>query len=316
MINLKSVVDGFRVIILGFIQNIMVAITMMAVVRPPVYEGDEDKTFHAKILYGVLIGYHLIMAVVRYVSLFVTKKLRSKMTFFMMFSVFLISFICQNWVYVADLKPMTRTQEQIHFYVWLWLEVSLFYGSIFGGALYSLMCAIGTRQVEITSPQSEKRGEQDFLDMEMLMLDMFNLIFSPTFTFSLLKGLTNSFEGGHLAYQGVVTFANFLSILQILFFMVGFFVTRASESRRSFYLHWATDVTHVSIWISLVWIPCLTLTTLVIAMWVQGHAENTLLYHALVQLGTILWFLADFRGPLRDTYEEYLRTKNAALAIR
>ncbi len=212
-INLKSVVDGFRVIILGFIQNIMVLITMVAVVRPPVYEGDEEKTNHAKILYGVLIGYHLIMAVVRYLSLFVTKKLRSKMTLFMMFSVFLISFICQNWVYVADLTPMTRTQEQINFYVWLWLEVSLFYGSIFGGALYSLMCALGIRQVEITSPQSEKRGEQDFLDMEMLMLDMFNLIFSPTFTFLLLKGLTNSFEGGHLDYQGVVTFANFLSIL-------------------------------------------------------------------------------------------------------
>ncbi len=43
-INLKSVVDGFRVIILGLIQNIIVAITMIAVVRPPVYEGDEQKT--------------------------------------------------------------------------------------------------------------------------------------------------------------------------------------------------------------------------------------------------------------------------------
>ena len=212
-INLKSVVDGFRVIILGFIQNIIIAITMAAVVRPPVYEGDEEKTRNAKILYGVLIGYHLLMAVVRFSSLFVTKKLRSKMTFFMMISVFLISCICQNWVYVADLTPMTRTQEQIHFYVWLWLEVSFFYGSIFGGALFSFMSAIGTRQVEITSPLSEKRGEQDFLDMEMLLLDMFNLIFSPTFTFLLLKGLTDSFEGGHLEYQGVVTFANFLSIL-------------------------------------------------------------------------------------------------------
>ncbi len=212
-IPLESQLSGFRVIILGFIQNIMVVITMAVAVRPPVYEGDEDKTRDAIILYALLIAYHLIMAVLRYLSFFVTKCFRNLITIIMLVSVFFIAIICQYWVYVTDLTPMTRTPEQQDFYVWLWIEVSLFYGSIFGGALYAFMCAIGTRQVEITSDQEEMRGDQDFLEMEMLMLDMFNLIFSPTFIFCLLKDLIDSFEGGHLAYEWAVTISNILSFL-------------------------------------------------------------------------------------------------------
>ena len=44
MINLRSVVNGFRVILLGFVQNFVLALTMAIVVRPPIYEDDEELT--------------------------------------------------------------------------------------------------------------------------------------------------------------------------------------------------------------------------------------------------------------------------------
>lgn len=94
MINLRSVVNGFRVILLGFVQNIVMALTMAIVVRPPIYEDDIELTTQAKRLYYLLITYHIIMAIVRYCSLFLFKELRSKMTLFMMISVFIVSNIC------------------------------------------------------------------------------------------------------------------------------------------------------------------------------------------------------------------------------
>ena len=81
------------------------------------------------------------MAIVRYCSLFLFKELRSKMTLFMMISVFLVSSICQDWVYKEEIDSFTKTDEQRQFYIWLWIEVSLFYGSILGGALYILLCS-------------------------------------------------------------------------------------------------------------------------------------------------------------------------------
>ncbi len=72
---------------------------------------------------------------------------------------------------------------------------------------------------------------------------------------------------------------------------------------------------NVSIWLSLVWIPCVTLVILAVAMKHQG-LEHTLLYHALVQAGTIIWFFWCFRKPVKKHYEEISETREAIDAIR
>ena len=95
----------------------------------------------ALLLYITLILYHLLMAYVRFASLFLTQSLRNKMTFFMMGSIVLISLICQNWVYLEDVDAVTRTDKQRQFYIWLWIEICFFYCSIFCSAVYMFLCA-------------------------------------------------------------------------------------------------------------------------------------------------------------------------------
>ena len=112
MLNLKSVTDGFRVIYLGFIQNIAIVLTMVLCVRPPTYQDDQRKTTMALLLYIILIFYHLLMAYVRFVSLYLNESWRNKMTICMMISILLISSICQNWVYLEDIDALTRTDKQ------------------------------------------------------------------------------------------------------------------------------------------------------------------------------------------------------------
>ena len=99
------------------------------------------------------------MAIVWYCSLFHFKELHSKMTFFMMISVFLISHIYQTWVYKEEIDTFTKTDEQRQFYIWLWIEVLLFYGSILGGALYILLCTCCSRQVHVYNELQAKSGE-------------------------------------------------------------------------------------------------------------------------------------------------------------
>ena len=81
-----------------------------------------------------------------------------------MISVFLVSSICQDWVYKEEIDSFTKTDEQRQFYIWLWIEVSLFYGSILGGALYILLCSCFQRQIQVQNTLQATKGEQDFLD--------------------------------------------------------------------------------------------------------------------------------------------------------
>ena len=73
-------------------------------VRPPEYPGNEEMTSKAKWVYGGLICIHLLLAVVRFCSMFVTNKLRDKQSIFMLLSVFVITYLCQNWVYFGALE--------------------------------------------------------------------------------------------------------------------------------------------------------------------------------------------------------------------
>ena len=78
MLNLISNIDGFKVVIGGFVQNLAIVLTLAIAVRPPVYEGDEDKTSDARWVYALLILFHFVLAVVRYASMFMTNALRDK----------------------------------------------------------------------------------------------------------------------------------------------------------------------------------------------------------------------------------------------
>ena len=93
MLNLISVIDGFKVVIGGFVQNLAIVLTLAIAVRPPVYEGDADRTNDARWVYALLIIFHLVLALVRYFSMFVTNALRDKQTIFMLISVIFVTYL-------------------------------------------------------------------------------------------------------------------------------------------------------------------------------------------------------------------------------
>lgn len=152
MLNLISVIDGFKVVIGGHIQNLCVVLALAIAVRPPEYPGNEEMTSKAKWVYGGLICFHLLLAVVRFCSMFVTNKLRDKQSIFMLLSVFVITYLCQNWVYFGALEFDSSTKEGREFLMWLWIEVLLFYSTIVSGFVYTFISGFTPVCLKVHSP--------------------------------------------------------------------------------------------------------------------------------------------------------------------
>ena len=100
MLYLKSSVDGFKVILGGFCLNLVIFLTLVTAIRPPEYP-DEDRTIQARNLYIMLVIYHLSFTVIKYLSdIIYPKFFRDKSAIIMIFAVALLTYLCQDWLYL------------------------------------------------------------------------------------------------------------------------------------------------------------------------------------------------------------------------
>ena len=190
MIFLKNTIDGFKLVIGGFVMNIVLTIAMLCAVRPPTYDDDEARTTEALWTYVYLIFYHLILATIRYWNIFGSNYWRGNITLWMMFAVITQVLLCQRWIYNydddTDYNQMNSRQKAWH--VWCWVEVAYFYSTIIGAALFTLIRSWFPMIMRIQGPLLVDDVENsDFLDVESLMIDLFNMIAAP-FIISLMLG--------------------------------------------------------------------------------------------------------------------------------
>jgi hypothetical protein len=139
MIFLKNSIEGFNLIVGGFLQHLILMLALIICVRPPSYE-DEQRTKEAKYVYIFLIFYHLALGVSRYWSLFISNKLRATITMIMLASVVVTILLCQRWIYVdLEAELELKTKKQIDWYVWCWIELAFFYSTMFGAAIFTMI---------------------------------------------------------------------------------------------------------------------------------------------------------------------------------
>ena len=107
MLNLKSSVDGFKVVLGGYLLNLVVFLTLVIAVRPPEYPT-EERTNEAKLLYGFLIVYHFAFAVIKYLVLNIAPKgFRNKFALIMICAISLLIYLCHSWLYQPG-APRTK----------------------------------------------------------------------------------------------------------------------------------------------------------------------------------------------------------------
>ncbi len=143
----------------------------------------------------------------------------------------------------------------------------------------------------------------DYLDSQMMMLDLFNLMFSPAIVTYFLNIVVFTYFESYLNDKAALDIVNWLSLAQFFFYTLGFFVTRASETRSTFYMKVMSEITYAAMIISTVVIPILILIFLCWTMLTSQKVTDLLVYCSLAQLGTIIWVLIDFREPFASSYE-------------
>ena len=108
MLNLRSVVDGFKVIIGSFLIHIAALLAMAIAVRPADYPEDVDRTERAKTTYIYLMVLHAALAVVKYIKMFMNDHVNILSPVFMLIEVVVMTDLCGNWVFIKDKVATTR----------------------------------------------------------------------------------------------------------------------------------------------------------------------------------------------------------------
>lgn len=255
MINAKHIIDGFKIIIGGFMLNLCMFLTLIISVRPPDFE-DEELTRSAKIIFGSLIPYHLILGFVRYWSMFFGNELRAVISMVMLLVVIVITTISQQWVYPTDFDPMTLNESQCHFYGWMKIEVAFFYSTLVSACLYIFINTMISVKLRFESDYTggESDVDVDFLDVHSILIDMFSMIVaSPSINMFLSSGVAPHCIA--LESVGDLTTVNWISLVQIGFFVIGLFLGRGSIYSRPFTLKIMPSIGFWAMIISMIGLP-------------------------------------------------------------
>ena len=99
MLNLKSVIDGFKVVIGNWMVHIAALLTMIIFVRPEEYNDDHGRSDRAMGIYIALIIMHIVLALVKFIKMFVTDEISIITPVFMLLVVIMTIYMCEDWFF-------------------------------------------------------------------------------------------------------------------------------------------------------------------------------------------------------------------------
>ena len=298
MLFLKNAIDGFKLVIGSFVIHCVFILTMVIALRPPKYE-DEERTNEALGIYIFLIFYHLALGGVRYWNLFLSNQFRANITIWMMLTVVVIILLCQRWIYI-DLEVLVlETKNQREWYVWCWIELAFFYSTIIGAAILTFIRSWFPIALRIEPPLLVADNEHvDFLDVESLTIDLFNMIAAP-FIISIMIG-THCYvnlSGDLYTMSSYQNASNWLSFVQMILFCIGMFTPRCSVFRS---ISWNENMPRLCMFalqISMFAIPPTIIVLSIITLVIDGMQVSQMLFLWL-QVGTLLWYGLDLYPAL------------------
>lgn len=170
MIQLRSIVYGFRVILGSWIVHLAAFLVLLFDIRPPNYKDDRERTQQAKIIYWVLLMTHLVLSIVLYLSLLWTKVFWDKMTILILFVVATTCYMQGNWFY-SDRPPSDAGSDQAVFEQWLMIELFMIYSFVAAAALFLTISKFKKPILNMMSPLLERDYFCDVIELYSLQID-------------------------------------------------------------------------------------------------------------------------------------------------
>ena len=188
---LQSVVDGFQIILGSYLTQFTAALTLVFFIRPPEYEGNEQRTKEALRLYVILIFWHVWLTLVIWSNFWYTKFFQDKLTIFMICQLLLACYICENWVYDVDLQlKEDKTAKAIKFECWIDIEFVLMCSYILGGVTYAICNKIWKLSLRFTREGEDELEFGDYIEVNMFLIDISNNMFAPALV-GIVLGMTD-----------------------------------------------------------------------------------------------------------------------------
>ena len=94
MIDLRSLNDGFNVILCTWLIHLAAFIALLTTSPPPEYENDEDRTAKAKWIFGLLLVMHLVYAIAKWLFLHRTNFFDDKKEIGVILMVVMVIHLC------------------------------------------------------------------------------------------------------------------------------------------------------------------------------------------------------------------------------
>ncbi len=217
----------------------------------------------------------------------------------MMLTVVVIILLCQRWIYI-DLEVLgLETKEQREWYVWCWIELAFFYSTMIGAAILTLIRSWFPMTLRVESPLLVADNEHvDFLDVESLMIDLFNMISAP-FIISIMISTQCyvNLSGDLYTMSGYQNASNWLSFVQMIMFCIGIFTPRCSVFRSIPWNENMPGLCMLSLQISMFGIPPTIIVLSIITLVIEGMQVSQMLF-LLLQVGTLAWYGLDLYPAL------------------
>ena len=143
----------------------------------------------------------------------------------------------------------------------------------------------------------------------MLMIDLFGQVLTPAFVGAALVGAVIDQVAQTSADKfGAINWSTFFCIVQIAMLVAGMFITPVSESRSD---RWISIMPQLTKWareIALMIIPILIIVTNFIGLFsgVNDGVDSVCIFNIIVQFGTLIWYVAVFRGNFLIAYYQMM----------
>lgn len=326
MLNLKSVIDGFKVLLGSIIihaASLITMITMCFTAHPPTYTGEDgaQKTESAKTLFVCLLLLHLTLAIVKYLQMFVNDHLIMINAVFMMVVVYFTCVLCKNWLYKEGGRtaPAELTPEQAQFDCWLWIELLAVMSCLCCGMVYTFLAKISPPTVNIYSPlQSSSDKDIDFMKAHTMPLELIFNFFCPMFLCIVFLN-TGIYPGYEEAADRMLKCNIYYGAVQFICVAMPLFIERVSPTKSEWWIGCAPEFTYACGIASCFVMPLVSV--IFNAVYLAHSKTDYHVYQPLIifiictQVGLLLWSLLTMLTFLNDDLEYQKDERLGFLAI-
>ena len=177
--------DGFKVILGSTFVHASALITIAAIIRPPEYEDDIERTERAHGIFYALIAMHFCCGVIRGLTLFFSEHCAVLNSFLTFGVTLVIIMLCKDWVFPPTENERRwddmTTIEQKYFEVWLLFEFFMNLSFIATAMIYILIAKLlGMPTLFFVQNFRDKKKEKDFITASSMLLEVLFIVFAPT----------------------------------------------------------------------------------------------------------------------------------------